>query len=119
MKKILILIALLAGGCGTDHHITREESMKVTTRGNDVMHYVLAIGNEVRSHIPPGNFSGMRCTVRLALAPDGSILSAKNEGGDKALCDAALKAIQAAKIPPAPSDEVYELLHNVPLDFKY
>ncbi|EBY7387858.1 cell envelope integrity protein TolA, partial [Salmonella enterica subsp. enterica serovar Braenderup] len=46
-------------------------------------------------------------------------LNARSEGGDAFLCDAALKAVQVAKIPPAPSDDVYQLLKNVPLDFQY
>jgi colicin import membrane protein len=46
-------------------------------------------------------------------------INAQSEGGDAFLCDAALKAVQVAKIPPAPSDEVYKVFKNTPLDFRY
>jgi len=59
----------------------------------------------------------------ISLSPpticNSAVLNARSEGGDAFLCDAALKAVQVAKIPPAPSDDVYQLLKNVPLDFQY
>ena len=42
----------------------------------------------------------------------------KPEGGDPALCQAALAAAKLAKIPKPPSQAVYEVFKNAPLDFK-
>lgn len=58
------------------------------------------------------------CSLR-AMGWDGMAINAQSEGGDAFLCDAALKAVQVAKIPPAPSDEVYKVFKNTPLDFRY
>jgi len=123
VKPILKLAALaavvLTAGCATDHHITHAESMKMTVRGNGLMHYATQIRDAITDEMPMANFDGMRCTVRLQLARDGMVLNARSEGGDAILCDAALKAVQVAKIPPAPSDEVYQAFKTAPLDFQY
>ena len=43
----------------------------------------------------------------------------KPEGGDPGiLCQAALAAAKLAKIPKPPSQAVYEVFKNAPLDFK-
>lgn len=123
MKPILKLAAfaavILTAGCAPNHHITRAESMKVTVRGNGVMHYAEAIREAIKYEMPTTNFAGKHCTVRMQLARDGMVISARSEGGDPAFCNAALKAVQVAKIPPAPSDEVYQIFKNAPLDFQY
>ncbi len=49
---------------------------------------------------------------------DGMLLDIKPEGGDPALCQAALAAAKLAKIPKPPSQAVYEVFKNAPLDFK-
>jgi TolA protein len=110
---------LLVVGCATDHHITRAESMKVTVRGNDLNHYATQIHDAIKDKMPITKFDGMSCTLRMRLARDGMVLKVSSEGGDAALCDAALKAVQVANIPPAPSDEVYQVFKNTPLDFRY
>ncbi|MCS3432053.1 TolA protein [Klebsiella sp. BIGb0407] len=56
--------------------------------------------------------------MRIRMAPDGLLLDVKSEGGDPALCQAALAAARQAKIPKPPSKAVYEVYKNVPLDFK-
>lgn len=123
MKPILKLAAfaviVLATGCAPEHHITRAESMKVTVRGNSVMSYAKAIREAIKNEMPLANFTGMRCTVRMQLARDGMVIRAHSEGGDAYLCTAALTAVRVAKIPPAPSDEVYLAFKNAPLDFQY
>ena len=123
MKQIIKMTSLVAiialAGCGTDHHITRAESLKITERGNEVMQYAGQIRDAVLSKIySPEQYAGKRCTVRMQLARDGMVISARSEGGDPALCQAALSAVRYAKIPPAPSDEVYQIFRNVPLDFQ-
>lgn len=123
MKQIIKMTSLVAiialAGCGTDHHITRAESMKNTERGNGVIRYAGQIRDAVISQIySPEQYTGKRCTVRMHQARDGMIISARSEGGDPAFCQVALLAVQHAKIPPAPSDEVYQIFRNVPLDFQ-
>jgi len=119
-KAASLVAVIVAAGCAPNHHITRAESMKVTVRGNGVMHYAEAIRDAVNARMyAPEQYAGKRCAVRMQLARDGSVLSARSEGGDAALCEAAIKAVQVATIPPAPSDEVYQLFKNAPLDFQY
>lgn len=64
------------------------------------------------------SYAGKTCTLRIKLAPDGMLLDIKPEGGDPALCQAALAAAKLAKIPKPPSQAVYEVFKNAPLDFK-
>lgn len=64
------------------------------------------------------SFKGRQCILRLRLAPDGLLIDVKSEGGDPALCQAALAAARQARIPKPPSQAVYEALKNAPLDFK-
>ncbi|MGQ7172078.1 cell envelope integrity protein TolA, partial [Escherichia sp. R-CC3] len=48
------------------------------------------------------SYAGKTCTLRIKLAPDGMLLDIKPEGGDPALCQAALAAAKLAKIPKPP-----------------
>ncbi|EIR80982.1 protein TolA [Yersinia pestis PY-32] len=52
------------------------------------------------------------------MAPDGLLIDVKAEGGDPALCQAAIAAAKQAKIPKPPSTDVYEQFKNAPLVFK-
>jgi colicin import membrane protein len=52
------------------------------------------------------------------MAPDGLLIDVKAEGGDPALCQAALAAARQAKFPKPPSEAVYDVFKNAPLDFK-
>jgi colicin import membrane protein len=45
--------------------------------------------------------------LRIKLAPDGTLLDVKSEGGDPAFCQL-LAAARQAKIPKPPSQAVYE-----------
>lgn len=120
MKKLMIVLAVcFLAGCAQGSNVTRAESMKVTTRNNDLMHYAEALRDAVQSKMPDGDYKGQRCTVRINMARDGMLMDAYTEGGDPALCSAALEALRKAKIPPAPTDEVYAALKNAPLDFAY
>ncbi|MCC8422500.1 cell envelope integrity protein TolA [Photorhabdus thracensis] len=66
----------------------------------------------------PSMYRGRMCTLRIKLAPDGLLIDIKPEGGDQALCQAAVAAAKQAKIPKPPSKEVYEVFKNAPIDFK-
>jgi colicin import membrane protein len=63
-------------------------------------------------------FSGKTCTLRMNLAPDGLLISVSSEGGDPALCQAAIAAAKSAKIPRPPSQAVYEAFKDASLVFK-
>lgn len=64
------------------------------------------------------SFAGKQCDVRVSLSRDGTITHYDVVGGDKAVCDAAVSAIMATKkVPPAPSDAVYNMFKSPTLDF--
>ena len=123
IKGAALAAVILAAGCTprpyTDHHITRAESMKITERGNSVMSYAGEIRDAIHAAIyAPEQYAGKRCLVRMHLARDGMVISARSEGGDPAFCQVAVSAVRQAKIPPAPSDEMYEVFKNAPIDFQ-
>ncbi|CRL44718.1 cell envelope integrity inner membrane protein TolA [Sodalis glossinidius str. 'morsitans'] len=64
------------------------------------------------------NYSGKTCILRIKLAPDGMLISVSPDGGDPALCQAAVSAAKLAAIPRPPSPKVYEAVKNATLDFK-
>lgn len=64
------------------------------------------------------NYSGKTCILRIKLAPDGTLISVSSDGGDPALCQAAVSAAKLAAIPRPPSPKVYEAVKNATLDFK-
>ncbi|WP_010285307.1 cell envelope integrity protein TolA, partial [Pectobacterium brasiliense] len=80
-------------------------------------------GSQVRSAIQSKFYDwqlykGRTCTLRIKLAPDGFLTDVTAEGGDPALCQAAIAAAKQARIPKPPSPEVYEAFKNAPIDFK-
>ncbi|MCK7435934.1 cell envelope integrity protein TolA [Enterobacter bugandensis] len=119
MKKLMMVLAVcFLAGCAQGSNVTRAESMKVTTRDNNLMHYAEALRDAVEAEFPDaGQYAGKTCTVRINMARDGMLMAANAEGGDPALCSAALEALRKAKIPPAPTDEIYQTFKNAPLDF--
>ncbi|WP_159566556.1 cell envelope integrity protein TolA [Budvicia diplopodorum] len=63
-------------------------------------------------------YKGKTCTLRIKMAPDGTIYDVKAEGGDPALCQVAIAAAKVTKLPKPPSTEIYEKFKNAPIDFK-
>ncbi|WP_043895634.1 cell envelope integrity protein TolA [Glaesserella parasuis] len=64
------------------------------------------------------SFAGKQCDVKIFLERDGTITNYQVVSGDKAVCDAAVSAIVATrKVPPAPSDAVYQQYKSPTLDF--
>ncbi len=87
--------------------------------GADISNYAGQIKSAIESKFyNDPSFAGKTCTLRVKLAPDGLLLDIKSEGGDPALCQAAIAAARLAKIPKPPSQDVYEVFKNAPLDFK-
>ncbi|MDU4664190.1 MAG: cell envelope integrity protein TolA, partial [Enterobacter hormaechei] len=63
-------------------------------------------------------YTGKTCRLHIKLATDGMVLSVESEGGDEALCQAALVAVNQAKLPKPPSQAVYEVFKDASLNFK-
>ena len=84
--------------------------------GADINNYAGQIKSAIESKFyDASSYAGKTCTLRIKLAPDGMLLDIKPEGGDPALCQAALAAAKLAKIPKPPSQAVYEVFKNAPL----
>ncbi|EPQ1147667.1 cell envelope integrity protein TolA, partial [Citrobacter amalonaticus] len=87
--------------------------------GADISNYAGQIKSAIESKFyDASSYAGKTCTLRIKLASDGMLLDIQSEGGDPALCQAALAAARQAKIPKPPSQAVYEVFKNAPLDFK-
>jgi colicin import membrane protein len=62
---------------------------------------------------------GKECRVNIRLAFNGLVTSVKSLGGDKLVCDAALRAIRLADTLPVSKDkDVFEQLKNINLTIK-
>ncbi|EEE5994451.1 cell envelope integrity protein TolA, partial [Salmonella enterica subsp. enterica serovar Enteritidis] len=87
--------------------------------GADISAYAKQIQVAIQSRLYDASlYQGKQCVLHISLAPDGSLKSITSEGGDPALCQAALMAAKTAKIPKPPSQAVYEKIKNAKLDFK-
>ncbi|MGL4860253.1 MAG: cell envelope integrity protein TolA, partial [Enterobacteriaceae bacterium] len=62
-------------------------------------------------------YIGRTCELRIRLTPEGKLLDAKAEGGDPALCQAAVVAAKEANIP-APPKAIAKDYENTVLAFK-
>ncbi|EEM2600349.1 cell envelope integrity protein TolA, partial [Salmonella enterica subsp. enterica serovar Brandenburg] len=89
------------------------------TTGADISAYAKQIQVAIQSRLYDASlYQGKQCVLHISLAPDGSLKSITSEGGDPALCQAALMAAKTAKIPKPPSQAVYEKIKDAKLDFK-
>ncbi|EDU9484282.1 cell envelope integrity protein TolA, partial [Salmonella enterica subsp. arizonae] len=87
--------------------------------GADISAYAKQIQVAIQSRLYDASlYQGRQCVLHISLAPDGSLKSITSEGGDPALCQAALMAAKTAKIPKPPSQAVYEKIKDAKLDFK-
>ncbi|ECJ2209413.1 cell envelope integrity protein TolA, partial [Salmonella enterica subsp. diarizonae] len=87
--------------------------------GADISAYAKQIQVAIQSRLYDASlYQGKQCVLHISLAPDGSLKSITSEGGDPALCQAALMAAKTAKIPKPPSQAVYEKIKDAKLDFK-
>ncbi|EEG84078.1 hypothetical protein PROPEN_04852 [Proteus penneri ATCC 35198] len=67
--------------------------------------------------IDPELYKGRTCELKVSIAPDGLLISAKVVGGDPSLCQVALRAANTAKLPKPPKD-VYEQVKSSVIEFK-
>ncbi|MGT3086196.1 cell envelope integrity protein TolA, partial [Salmonella enterica] len=87
--------------------------------GADISAYASQIRNAIQSRLYGADlYAGKSCVLHIKLAPDGLLLDVTEEGGDPALCQAALTAAKTARIPKPPSQAVYEKVKDAKLDFK-
>lgn len=57
---------------------------------------------------------GKECRVNIRLAPNGFVISSTVLGGDRALCESAMRAIQkAGNFPMSPDPDVYDALKDI------
>lgn len=62
-------------------------------------------------------YKGKTCHLRIKLAPDGKLISIREEIGDTDLCQAAVAAAKQAHIPKPPNKDVYQVFKNASLVF--
>ncbi|HDU8445143.1 TPA: cell envelope integrity protein TolA [Proteus mirabilis] len=62
-------------------------------------------------------YKGRKCDLKISIAPDGMLVSAKAVGGDPALCQVALQAAKMATLPKPPKD-IYEQVKSPTIEFK-
>ena len=87
--------------------------------GADISAYAKQIQVAIQSRLfDAGLYQGKQCVLHINLAPDGRLKSVTSEGGDPALCQAALAAARSANIPKPPNEAVYEKIKDAKLDFK-
>lgn len=65
----------------------------------------------------PENFAGKRCVLQINMQRNGQIDNVQAQGGDPALCEAAINAVKTAKIPATPNENIYSKIKNARLDF--
>lgn len=92
----------------------RERQMAMN---HEVQQSVTSLRNAVMQRMNyTTDFSGKKCSVKVWLSQKGEVLSARDESGDAGLCSAALQATKGVKINSM-SDDVYNVLRNVTLNF--
>ncbi len=107
------------GAKGNNASAAGSGNTKNSASGADINNYAGQIKSAIESKFyDASSYAGKTCTLRIKLAPDGLLLNIQSEGGDPALCQAALAAARQAKFPKPPSQAVYEVFKNAPLDFK-
>uniref|UniRef100_UPI000535278D cell envelope integrity protein TolA n=1 Tax=Pantoea septica TaxID=472695 RepID=UPI000535278D len=92
---------------------------KAGASGAEINSYLGQVVGAIQSRFYDADtYKGKECNLRIKLAPDGLLIDVKSEGGDPALCQAAIAAAKQAHIPKPPSQAVYEVFKNAPMRFK-
>jgi len=95
------------------------KNKKSGASGADISNYAGQVEAAIKSRFYDyQSYIGKTCSLRIKLAPNGTLLDIQSEGGDPALCQAAIAAARQARIPKPPSQDVYEVFKNAPVDFK-
>ncbi|MER1978327.1 cell envelope integrity protein TolA [Pseudocitrobacter faecalis] len=98
-----------------ENYATRTKSSSEPTVGA----YLSQVKTAVEKNFVDFNtYSGKACTLRISMAPDGSLEDVKKEDGDPEFCRAALAAVKKTDFPKPPSQKIYDLFKNAPLVFR-
>lgn len=110
----------LFGGLTNSPNTPKSQQVPVKhgTSGLDISQYGGQLKAAIENKLDASKYKDKYCTLRLDMARDGTLNSVKAEGGDPFLCAAALNAVKIARLPKPPSDEVWQIFKNAPLDFK-
>ncbi len=91
---------------------------KTPAPGKEKVHYMAQVQAEIQRHFKDAEaYSGKRCTLRITSAPDGLPINVRTEGGDPALCRAAMQAIGDSRFPKPPTEEVHKAFQIITLEF--
>ncbi|MCH6601759.1 cell envelope integrity protein TolA [Escherichia coli] len=111
--KILLIISTPAMAINNAKVITHKDI------GKDINNYAKKIKESIETNMEDTEkYRGKTCTIRIKIRENGSLIYAREEGGNRELCKSAIKAIKKSELPEPPSKEVYEVFKNAPLDFK-
>ncbi|WP_158379625.1 cell envelope integrity protein TolA [Candidatus Williamhamiltonella defendens] len=98
-------------------------NIQITERGKKGSHteiksYLDQIIHAIQSKFYDASlYNGKRCHLRIKLAPDGKLISIREESGDTDLCQSAVAAAKQAHIPKPPNKDVYQVFKNASLVF--
>lgn len=132
-KLLLIAVTLLLAGCskthsemksgtpgeGVDDLFATLEGKTAPVSADGANMYNTQVMSAIQSHFQYVDaYAGKECSLRIKLAPDGMLIAVQAEGGDPALCRAAIKATTNARFPKPPSQVVYGEFKNAVLVFR-
>ncbi|BEN73208.1 hypothetical protein SMKC081_13530 [Serratia marcescens] len=130
---LVAMLALALTGCGkstvpsqtdpvnkeVDDLFANLGDPKTPAPGKEKLHYMTQVQAEIQRHLKDAaTYSGQRCTLRITLAPDGLPIGVRTEGGDPALCRAAMKAVTDARLPKPPTPEIHNAFQIITLEFR-
>lgn len=92
------------------------------TSGDDFSNYAKVMQITIQSKIEnlTNDYEGQRCSIRIHLARDGSLLGFNTEGGAPDFCNKVSDVMRGInKLPTPPSDDVYQNFKDARLDFQF
>lgn len=125
MKKF-IAIAILAAAltaCTTPHHTDNVKPATLRVAPDATLNEQLIAQAQAINHAISAKFYdisayvGKKCTLKTTFNRQAFLTEVHAEGGDPALCAAAIAAAQQATFTPFINDKVYDALKNAKLDF--
>ncbi|CAI0859441.1 cell envelope integrity inner membrane protein TolA [Serratia ficaria] len=95
------------------------ENKAAPAPGSEANDYAAQLRSAIARHLNDADsYAGKRCALKIMLAPDGLLLNVQSEGGDPALCRAAVKALTHARLPKPPTPAVYDTFKTSVLEFR-
>ena len=110
---------LLLSGCANKVNSQVTTPTKGPELNKAIRDYASDIQSAIEWHFETQpSFKGKICDLRIKLAHDGRLLGVIAEGGDPELCAKAIEAVKLAKFPKPPSNEVYQVFKNTPINIR-